>query len=94
MTLPRVSMTGNFRVPQPVNEPPRQYAPGSVEANAVLQRIDELSSEVRELPHIIAGQRRMTETTWTLPRHTITSGSSLGWRPPMSRLCTRRLTPH
>lgn len=70
MTLPRVSMTGNFRVPQPVNEPPRQYAPGSVEANAVLQRIDELSSEVRELPHIIAGQRRMTETTWDItPPH-------------------------
>src|SRR5699024_7999609 len=40
------------------------YAPRSAEANAVLHRIQELSHHVRELPHVIGGQRRMTEETW------------------------------
>src|SRR5699024_12039874 len=64
MTMPTVGMTGNFKVPKPANEPPRSYAPGSSEANAVLHRIQELSHHVRELPHVIGGQRRMTEETW------------------------------
>src|SRR5690625_2256639 len=64
MTMPTVGMTGNFKVPKPANEPPRSYAPRSPEANAVLHRIQELSHHVRELPHVIGGQRRMTEETW------------------------------
>lgn len=60
---PRVSMTGNFRVPEPVNEPPLDYAPGSAEAQAVTERITELSAQVQHLPHVIAGQRVMTEAT-------------------------------
>ena len=67
---PRVSMTGNFRVPKPVNEPPLDYAPGSAEAQAVLQRIAERCDQVRQLPHIIAGQPVMTEsTTSVVPPH-------------------------
>lgn len=70
MTLPTVSMTGNFRVPEPVNEPPRSYAPGSPEAEAVLQRLQQMSSQVRQLPHVINGQRRMTNTSWDIvPPH-------------------------
>ena len=60
---PRVSMTGNFQVPEPVNEPPLDYAPGSAEAQAVRARIAELSDGVRQLPHVIDGQRVMTDTT-------------------------------
>lgn len=70
MTRPTMSMAGNFKVPEPINEPPREHAPGSPEANAVLDRIAKLSSQVRELPHVIAGQRRMTESTWDIvPPH-------------------------
>lgn len=61
--LPHVSMAGNFNVPEPMNEPPRQYVPGSDEATAVLAYLRSLSSQVRELPHVIAGQQRMTKTT-------------------------------
>ena len=66
MTTSRVSMAGHFKIPQPVNEPPRQYRPGSAEAEAVVQRIRELSAEVRELPHVIAGRRCMTSSTLTI----------------------------
>lgn len=67
---PRVSMTGNFRVPQPVNEPPLDYAPGSAEVKAVTARIAELSEEVLQLPHVIAGQRVMSDmTTPVVPPH-------------------------
>lgn len=70
MTMPTVGMTGNFKVPKPANEPPRSYAPGSPEAGAVLHRIEQLSDDVRELPHVIGGQRRMTEETWdVVPPH-------------------------
>src|SRR5690625_722918 len=61
--LPHVSMAGNFKVPEPMNELPRQYVPGSDEATAVLAYLRSLSSQVRELPHVIAGQQRMTKTT-------------------------------
>ena len=63
MTLPRVPMAGNFQVPRPINELPRDYAPGSPEATAVLERIQTLSSQVRDLPHVINGERRMTDST-------------------------------
>ncbi|HJF14048.1 MAG TPA: L-glutamate gamma-semialdehyde dehydrogenase [Enteractinococcus helveticum] len=67
---PRVSMTGNFRVPKPVNEPPLDYAPGSAEAKAVTARIAELSEQVWQLPHVIAGQRVMSDiTTPVVPPH-------------------------
>src|SRR5690625_5232207 len=61
--LPHVSMAGNFKVPEPMNELPRQYVPGSDEATAVLAYLRSLSSQVRELPHVIAGQQRMTKNT-------------------------------
>lgn len=52
-----VSVAGNFRVPVPANEPSRDFAPGSQEATDVLQKISEVKAAVRELPHVINGER-------------------------------------
>ncbi|GAB3346110.1 L-glutamate gamma-semialdehyde dehydrogenase [Modestobacter lapidis] len=57
MTSPRVSVTGNLRVPDPFNEPARDFAPGSPEAAELLKEIDRIRGQVRELPHVIAGER-------------------------------------
>jgi 1-pyrroline-5-carboxylate dehydrogenase len=46
-------------VPVPVNEPVRQYAPGSPERAAVERKIKELAGERAELTMAIGGQRRM-----------------------------------
>ncbi|SDC93132.1 delta-1-pyrroline-5-carboxylate dehydrogenase [Geodermatophilus telluris] len=57
MTTPHTSVTGNLRVPAPFNESPRDFAPGSLEATRVLKEIDRVRGQVRELPHVIDGER-------------------------------------
>jgi 1-pyrroline-5-carboxylate dehydrogenase len=52
-----VSMTGNFRVPLPHNEPDRPFAPGSPEADSVRVEIKRVEDQVRDLPHVIDGVR-------------------------------------
>ncbi|MGY1682768.1 L-glutamate gamma-semialdehyde dehydrogenase [Geodermatophilus sp. SYSU D01176] len=54
------SVAANPRVPAPVNEPVRDFRPGSPESAAVSVRIAELRSTVTEIPHVIAGERRFT----------------------------------
>ncbi|MGH3494194.1 MAG: L-glutamate gamma-semialdehyde dehydrogenase [Sciscionella sp.] len=46
-------------VPQPYNEPVRDYAPGSAERGALLAALQELAKEPRELPMWIGGTQRM-----------------------------------
>ena len=58
-----VSVAGNFRVPVPSNEPSRDFAPGSKEATDVLQKISEVKRTVRELPHVVNGERIFTGET-------------------------------
>ncbi|GAB2738613.1 L-glutamate gamma-semialdehyde dehydrogenase [Salinifilum aidingensis] len=53
-----VSVAGNPRGPEPVNEVPRDYAPGSPEAARLLKEVDRVRSQVRDLPNVIAGERR------------------------------------
>lgn len=57
MPTQSVSVAGNFRVPVPSNEPSRDFAPGSQESKDVLAKIAEVTSSVRELPHVINGER-------------------------------------
>jgi 1-pyrroline-5-carboxylate dehydrogenase len=47
---------GNRRVPQPVNEPVRSYAPGSPERAALKDRLEAMAKERIEIPVIIGGQ--------------------------------------
>jgi 1-pyrroline-5-carboxylate dehydrogenase len=54
------SIAANPRVPAPVNEPARDFAPGSPESHSVSAKIAELRSRVTEIPHVINGERRFT----------------------------------
>ncbi|MCO4272932.1 hypothetical protein NG701_00525 [Pseudarthrobacter sp. HLT3-5] len=63
MPIQTVSVAGNFRVPVPANEPSRDFAPGSQEAQDVLKKISEVKSAVRDLPHVINGERILTGAT-------------------------------
>ncbi len=47
---------GNRRVPPPVNEPVKSYAPGSPERAALKERLRSMSAERADIPLIIGGQ--------------------------------------
>ncbi|MFM9371934.1 L-glutamate gamma-semialdehyde dehydrogenase [Streptomyces sp. Da 82-17] len=49
---------GVVRVPAPYNEPAKDYAPGSPEAVRLYAELDRVKGEVRELPHVIGGERQ------------------------------------
>src|SRR5262245_46679554 len=49
---------GSFRVPAPVNEPVRAYAPGTPEKTALKRRLAALAAESVEVP-IVAGGREI-----------------------------------
>lgn len=51
---------GVFRVPPPINEPVKSYAPGSPEKAALKQRLRELASEKTEVPLVIGGKEVRT----------------------------------
>ncbi|MGW4383066.1 L-glutamate gamma-semialdehyde dehydrogenase [Kitasatospora sp. NPDC004531] len=46
-------------VPPPVNEPPREYAPGSPERARLLRAADRLAGEHTALPMTVGGERRL-----------------------------------
>ena len=47
---------GNRRVPPPVNEPIKSYAPGSPERAALKERLRSMSAERVDIPLIIGGK--------------------------------------
>ncbi|MGI9077130.1 MAG: hypothetical protein ACR2G6_07355, partial [Gemmatimonadaceae bacterium] len=47
---------GNRRVPAPVNEPVRSYAPGSPEKRELKARLESMSNERIEIPLVIGGR--------------------------------------
>lgn len=53
-------MNGIIRIPTPVNEPVRAYAPGSPEKASLKKTIDEMLSEKIEIPLIIGGREIRT----------------------------------
>ena len=53
-------MNGAFRVPQPVNEPIKSYAPGSPEKRSLKAKIAELKASEMEIPLIIGGEEVRT----------------------------------
>ena len=52
-------MDAMTEVPEPVNEPIRNYAPGSPERTSLEVRIKELSARSVELPMTIGGEQRL-----------------------------------
>ncbi|MDL9938647.1 L-glutamate gamma-semialdehyde dehydrogenase [Gordonia sp. ABSL1-1] len=57
------NIAGNFHVPQPVNEPVRDYCPGSPEAEATLQEIKRIGGTTQSIPLQINGEIIETEQT-------------------------------
>ena len=55
--------SGIFTLPTPVNEPVRDYAPGSPERASLKKRLDELSGQRIEIPMIIGGREVRTGKT-------------------------------
>jgi 1-pyrroline-5-carboxylate dehydrogenase len=53
-------MNGIIRIPTPVNEPVREYAPGSPEKASLKKKLDEMLSEEIEIPLIIGGKEVRT----------------------------------
>lgn len=49
--------TGFFKVPTAVNEPVKQYAPGSSERFALQQKLKEMRNEVRDIPMFIGSNQ-------------------------------------
>lgn len=54
---------GLFRVPLPVNEPVRDYAPGSSDRASLVRAVNAASSEVIEIPCVIGGEHVFTGRT-------------------------------
>ncbi|WP_370375055.1 L-glutamate gamma-semialdehyde dehydrogenase [Mycolicibacterium sp. CR10] len=52
-------MTAISDVPAPINEPVRDYAPGSAERGRLTDALASLAAESIEFPHVIGGEHRM-----------------------------------
>ena len=56
-------MSGNVKVPPPVNEPVLSYAPGTPERAALKARLGEMASETIDIPLLIGGEEIRTGDT-------------------------------
>src|SRR5437867_12879569 len=54
-----------YRVPIPINEPVRSFAPGTAERQALKQKIAAMSAEKIEIPLVIGGKEVRTGDTAT-----------------------------
>ncbi len=87
-------MNGIFRVPQPVNEPVRAYAPGSPEKQSIKGKLAELRAQEIEIPLIIGGEEVRTGRMGTciVPHRTATC-SPVTTRPVRPRSSARSPPP-
>src|SRR3982751_2288055 len=60
MSSPTAVFNGHRRVPSPVNEPIRSYAPGSPERSSLKARLKQMASEKIDMPLIIGGKEVKT----------------------------------
>jgi 1-pyrroline-5-carboxylate dehydrogenase len=60
LTTPIAGFSGVRRVPAPVNEPVKSYAPGSPERTELKARLKQMADERIEIPLIIGGQETRT----------------------------------
>src|SRR5512132_4722721 len=59
----RAAFNGNRRVPPPVNEPVRAYAPGSPERAELKARLKAMAAERIDIPLVIGGKQVRTGRT-------------------------------
>ncbi len=59
------SFNGHRRVPTPVNDPIRSYAPGSPERASLKARLKTMAAETAEIPLVIGGEKIRTGATAT-----------------------------
>ncbi|HEY7396935.1 MAG TPA: L-glutamate gamma-semialdehyde dehydrogenase [Gaiellaceae bacterium] len=59
-----MSTHGLFRVPEPYNEPVKNYAPGSPEREELRRRLDDLESDQIDIPLVIGGEEIRTGNTF------------------------------
>ena len=62
-SAPLAGFTGTRRVPAPVNEPIKSYAPGSAEKKALKDRLKQMAKERVDIPLIIGGREIRTGDT-------------------------------
>ena len=55
----------SYRIPNPINEPIRSYAPGTSERKALKSRLAAMSTETIEIPLVIGGREVRTGDTGT-----------------------------
>jgi 1-pyrroline-5-carboxylate dehydrogenase len=55
---------GQFPIPAPINEPVREYRPGSPERASLESRIRSMASETRDLPLVIGGREVEGDSTF------------------------------
>jgi 1-pyrroline-5-carboxylate dehydrogenase len=60
MTTPAAPVNGIRRVPQPVNEPVKSYAPGSPEKGELKRRLAAMSAECADIPVVVGGKEIRT----------------------------------
>jgi 1-pyrroline-5-carboxylate dehydrogenase len=75
--LREVSMNGVFRVPEPVNEPVKSFAPGSPERASLKAKVKELKASEIEIPLIIGGHE--VERAITAARDARHAWSRMPW---------------
>ena len=63
MSCHLASFNGHRRVPPPINEPIRSYAPGSRERESLKKRLKDMASETIDMPLVIGGQEIRTGDT-------------------------------
>ena len=63
MNIPAATINGVRRVPPPVNEPIKSYAPGSPEKAELKRRLTEMAADVADIPAVIGGQEIRTGDT-------------------------------
>src|SRR5690242_15937515 len=69
-SAPLAGFTGIRRVPAPVNEPIKGYAPGSPEKKALKERLKQMAKERLEIPLLIGGKEiRTGETAQSVMPH-------------------------
>ena len=56
-SMPIAAFAGVRRVPQPVNDPNRTYAPGSPERAELKARLKSMAAEKLDIPLVIGGRR-------------------------------------
>jgi 1-pyrroline-5-carboxylate dehydrogenase len=67
---PITAFNGNRRVPTPVNEPVKTYAPGTAERTALKDRLKSMAAERVDIPLIIGGREIFTgETSQSVMPH-------------------------